>query len=462
MTVHPRWNPMLSSRRARWIAIFSAALLSLGCDGGGGESTPVSTNDPPTSTTAAFPLRVAADGRHLEDSNGDPFLLVGDAAWSLMVELDLDEVREYLDDRRSKGFNTILVNLIERGFGGPPNAFGDLPLVPADVYASPNPDYFAHVDRVIDEAAARGMLILVTPSYLGFLCGAQGWCEQMLQRPLTEMRDYGRFLGDRYGSISNLLWIHGGDADAGQFGAAAHVNAIAEGIRERAPLAIHSAHCFRGASGIECYDEPWLDVNTTYSQCNDSLSDVIEDHLRSPALPFFYIEGQYENEGADLGCLVDQAAWAVLGGAFGHVFGNRPIWLFDSGWEAALDSPGANAMGHLTDLFRSRAWWRLMPDLSGSTLTRDNEGDAIAARTEDGETIMIHVPSARRITVNLDQIAGPSARAWWFDPQTGRLSDLGVLSGGGLRDFDSPGQRILVLDDASADLPAPATAIARP
>ena len=29
------------------------------------------------------------------------------------------------------------------------------------------------------------------------------------------------------------------------------------------------------------------------------------------------------------------------------MFGNKPIWSFDAGWPAALDSPGSRAMQHL-------------------------------------------------------------------------------------------------------------------
>lgn len=71
---------------------------------------------------APFPMRVSANGRHLVDASGKPFLLHGDTAWSLLVQLTLEEAAEYLENRRQKGFNTILVNLIEYYFAdNPPN-----------------------------------------------------------------------------------------------------------------------------------------------------------------------------------------------------------------------------------------------------------------------------------------------------------------------------------------------------
>ena len=233
------------------------------------------------------------------------------------------------------------------------------------------------------------------------------------------------------------------------------MNAIANGIRERAPGHIHTAHCSRNRSGIDCYAEPWLDFNTTYSNCNGSFEAVQDDRERAPAFPFFYIEGSYENESADLGCLIDQVAWPVLGGGGGHVFGNRPIWLFAAGWEAALAASGSRAMQHVGELFRSRAWFRLDPDYAGDLLVAGAGAGALAARTSDGESILVYVPTARNLSVDLAPLSGDQAHGWWFDPVDGGSEDLGVFSATGIADFAAPGRRFLVLDDAAANLPRP-------
>jgi hypothetical protein len=407
--------------------------------------------------TVEFPLHVSADGRRLEDSQGRPFLVHGDTAWSLMVELTLPQIEAYLDDRQQRGVNTVIVNLIERGFGGPANQANQLPFVPSNQYDSPNEAYFAFADQVIDAAAARGMLLLLTPSYLGSGCGAQGWCQQMLDEPLSAMIAYGQFLGDRYAAKTNILWVHGGDADAGETsGALSRVNAIAEAIRERAPGHLHTAHCSRFNSAIECYDQPWLDLNTTYSDCNDSLADLRADYARLPIQSFFYFEGKYENEDSTpLGCLMDQALWATLAGGSGQVFGNNPIWLFDPGWETALNSVGSRAMSHIGRLFRSRAWFRLEPDLTGDVLVTGTGNGAAAARTADGETLLIYLPTARAFSVDLDQLSGSQARAWWFNPQTGSSVDLGTFASSGVKNFVTLARQVMVLDDAASHLPAP-------
>jgi hypothetical protein len=404
-----------------------------------------------------FPLHVSADGRRLEDSLGRPFLVHGDTAWSLMVELTDAEVLTYLDDRQQRGFNTIVVNLIERGFGGPANQAGQQPFVPTNEYDSPNEAYFAHADFVIDQAALRGMLLLLTPSYLGSGCGAQGWCDQMLDEPVADMTTYGHFLGDRYAAKTNIIWVNGGDADAGEFsGALTRVNAIANAIRERAPSHLQTAHCSRFHSAIECYDQPWLDLNTTYSDCGESLNEIQADYARTPVQPFFFLEGKYENEDSTpLGCLMDQAIWAVLGGGTGQMFGNNPIWLFDPGWPTALNSVGSRAVSHIGRLFRSRAWFAFQPDLTQSVLVTGNGNGAVAARTADGESLVIYLPTARLFSVDLNQLSGSQAHAWWFNPQTGSTADIGLFTSNKVQNFIAASRQILVLDDAASHLPAP-------
>ncbi len=129
-----------------------------------------------------FPLAVAPGGRTLVDAAGKPFLLHGEAAWSLIAQLRREDVEIYLADRRARGFNAILVSLIERKYAShaPNNAYGAAPfLVPGD-FTTPNEAYFAHADWVLRRAAEEGFLVLLTPSYAGFEGGDAGWYREMV------------------------------------------------------------------------------------------------------------------------------------------------------------------------------------------------------------------------------------------------------------------------------------------
>jgi hypothetical protein len=72
----------------------------------------IGTAAEPSDSAHAFPLAVKRGKRYLVDAAGRPFLIQGDTAWSLIAQLTREDVVLYLDDRRARGFNTLLVNLI--------------------------------------------------------------------------------------------------------------------------------------------------------------------------------------------------------------------------------------------------------------------------------------------------------------------------------------------------------------
>src|ERR1039457_6377380 len=79
-------------------------------------------------------------------------------------------------------------------------------------------------------------------------------------------------------------------------------------------------------------------------------------------MPYVMIETTYEGEhNASAVQIRRQAYWALLYGAAGQFMGNRPIWLFDPGWQAALDGTASRGMARVQALFRSRAGgtWRV-------------------------------------------------------------------------------------------------------
>ena len=294
----------------------------------------------------AFPLSVRSGERFLRDSDGAPFLIHGDTAWSLIAELTRQDVDLYLDDRRARGFNTLLVNLIERRFAthAPANAYGREPFLKRSDFATPNDEYFVYADWVLRRAAEKGFLVLLTPSYAGSGGGGEGWYQDMQASGPAKLRSYGQYLGLRYRDFDNIVWVHGGDYDPPD---KLLITAIAEGIRDTDPRSLHTAHCAPEKAAFACFgDEPWLSLNSVYTY-GSAYSAALAEYRRPEAQPFFLIEGSYENEhGSTEQSLRSQAYEALLSGAAGEVFGNNPIWHFGSGglytavvtWRQALES----------------------------------------------------------------------------------------------------------------------------
>ncbi|MHC4504410.1 MAG: apiosidase-like domain-containing protein, partial [Planctomycetota bacterium] len=152
-----------------------------------------------------YPLKVSDSKRYLVDQNDKPFFWSGEAAWSLAVQVSKGDAVYYLEDRKQKGFNVLGVSLIHKFSSNPPaNHYGDLPFT-GRTFTTPNEDYFAHVDYVINEAAQRGIVIALVPLFLGAdsYCASQGWCNEVRAASLSDMRTWGRYVGNRYKDFDN-------------------------------------------------------------------------------------------------------------------------------------------------------------------------------------------------------------------------------------------------------------------
>ena len=430
-----------------------------------------------------YPIEMGPDKRTLYDQTGARFTIHGEAAWSLIVQLTLAEAETYLEDRRAKGFNAIYVNLIEHRFSDQNPAWNNRagePPFDATLsgglldFAQPNEAYWAHVDAVLDLAAQKGILVLAFPAYVGYQFNDAGWAAEMQANGVDGCRSYGAWLGQRYADRNNIWWVMGGDWAPEYLSTdiRPHVNALAEGIEGAVPASQWiTAHSYRNQMGIDDYDEPWLDVNTVYARYILSRNDVTvaeemkEGHARSGPRPFFFIEGQYENEyGLDARGVRYQAYTAVLGGAAGHFYGNNPIWAFEAAdlfaddtglsWQQALDLPGALDMVHLGDLIRSRFDDVLVPDYEHEILVEGfgnlaDESYASCAFTPDCRFVTVYTPEQRTLGIDLTHFfEGDRVVATWFDPRTGDTGTPETLDNTGTLDFVPPasGDWVLMLD----------------
>jgi len=315
------------------------------------------------------------------------------------------------------------------------------------------------------------MLALVTPAYLGLGCyyGTQGWCTDMAAQPVANMTSFGAFLGNRYRSRGNIIWIAGGDADPRVYtGIDDRVNALMSAITQaEAGRHLITGHASRGITGFEAFGaHAWLTLDSAYDgdTCpDDTMATQIETEVdRTPALPVFSIEQRFDAEGADGPCLADQYLWAALGGGVGHSYGNAYTWTFLPGWDtdSGIDSSNVPFQTNSARLVRSRRFWLFVPDEQHQSVVAgygSGSSTVVTGRASNGETIMAYVPDGgTTITVDLNRLSGARATGYWYDPETGQATSLGVFGTSGLMDFVSPGDaRVLVLDDASRGLPVP-------
>ena len=377
---------------------------------------------------ARFPLAIAPDGRYLRDNAGKPFLITGDSAWSMIAELSPDEAEFYIADRKARGFNTLLVSLIEHQFArnAPRNIEGDAPFLEPGNFAKPNDRYFAAAERILDKALAADMLVLLVPAYMGANGGPQGWYGEMAAAGPDALKAYGRYLGKRFARYPNIVWVQGGDYDPPDKGL---VEALAAGIEETSPHALQTAHGIRDTvTDVFWGDAGWLKLDTVYTY-EDTAIATLARYRSGPRRPFFLIESRYENEhGVGASEIRKMAYGALLSGASGQVYGNNPVWhfsgpgLFDAppDWRKALTSDGAQSIGHLAGFFAGLDWWRLRPATVIGARGLPT-ATAISALAEDGSFAVAYLYDATSVEISRREITVADPVVEWYDPSTGRL-----------------------------------------
>jgi chitodextrinase len=420
-----------------------------------------------------YPLRFSSDGRYLVDQNNQPFFINGETAWSLIAQPSDADAGLYLENRRQKGFNAVLVNLIEHQFAthAPANHYHDRPFTKSGDFSTPNDDYFAHADSVISHAAAQGILVLLDPLYLGYGCGQEGWCAEVMNSSSATLQNWGAYVGHRYKNFPNIIWVVGGDTDPASNGVASKVEAFVSGLKSADTTHLVTAHNAPEESALAAWPTAtWLNLNNVYTY-GYTYQAAITEYSRSAFKPFFLIENAYENERHSTPLsLRSEAYWTILsGGVLGHFFGNCPLWGFgaadsfcssSSSWQSELDSVGSTTLALVGRLFNSRAFYTLVPDLDHSVLTSGYQSGstyATAARMSDGSSIVAYIPTGRTVTIDLTKIFAASAAAWWYDPRTGSATSSGTFATTGSHAFTPPDTNdwVLVIDDASLNLSPP-------
>ncbi|HNB52026.1 MAG TPA: DUF4038 domain-containing protein [Anaerolineales bacterium] len=435
-------------------------------------------------TPPAFPLKLSSDpnARYLVDQNNQPFFIVGEAAWSLIGQVSLEDAQLYLDDLAARGFNTVIVTLVEGYYAdnAPANFYNVQPYIPANNFSSPNEVYFAHADAVLNYAASKGILVILAPNYLG--CCSDGW-RNVLERQNTiqDAINYGTFVGNRYRDYPNLLYTWGDDMNPDNTNVRDKIAAMANAVKAADPNHLHTFHGGPEYSSLDIkniFGYNWLDLNSVYTYLpvqGEMINNYDPDgNLNTaPPMPLFLFESHYETDWDNRDALTTRREGyvAVLTGASGYAYGNNPIWHMNghpfwnpTDWHLHLTDEGRTDMTHFMALFNSRDWVSLVPDLN-DTLVTANKGSgedySAAAITADGNTAIIYFPSAKTLQVSLDKINGAQARVWWFNPQDGSAQDAGTLPTAGIQAFTPPSNQdwLLVLDNADLNLPAPGSSL---
>jgi len=436
----------------REFLVRQSALLggaAIGCWAFGREAA--ASADQSTGDPAVFPLKISENRRYLVDAGDRPFFVLGDTPWFLQ-RLKLDDVRLVLDDRKSEGFNTLFLEILDDSAMPSRDAYGNVAFEPETDITRPVEAYWRYADTVMEEAARRGFFVIMSDLWYG---AGRGLWMHHVKPDIAAV--YGHFLGKRYARFKNLMWMHCGDRNPDE-NLAASARALAEAIRAEAPHHLHTAHNeHEFASSAFFHRDPWLDVDMAYTYGASYLHVLPEYQRTEPIHPVILGETGYEGEPNAIELLPDakrgdlwnpyrirrNAWWAVLAGAVGYCAGTR-LWRWENNWRDVLQVRSVREAPHILRLIETIPWWRLVPDVNHEFVTSGfgtwKQADYVtAALADDGSAGVAYLPGPRKITVDLSKFSGPvSAR--WFDPTNAAFSAVeGSPSGAdGRREFSPP------------------------
>lgn len=385
-------------------------------------------------------IAAAPNGRHLVWSDGTPFFLHADTAWTLPFAYKDEEVLSYLDRRAGSGFNTIQMCAL---FGDPKDErFHEKALADGDL-TKPLDAYWKHVDWVVEQATRRGFVVMINPiwkRHFNALLQANG---------PVKSRAFGSWFAKRYRENPRVLYFVGGDQVPEPV--REELDAMGQGIQDvyrgRAIVAFHSE---ADQSSREAFpNATWITLNWTYAYAPPYRKkypyDINWANLgTSPRCPIQFAEGFYDF-GAETkpGPNGQRARWAgrfalrrqawwggFLTGASGCAYGAEAIWMHNRApetWQMAMAYESGRDMLQLKRFADATRWWTLQPDqehrfLSGGFGEWRTDNFAVAAVADDRSFAVIYTPVRHPLELRLDELRRGQITAQWFDPSSGEYT----------------------------------------
>lgn len=443
-----------------------------------------------------YPVALDSTKTYFKDQFGDPCLAVGGNPQVAVEMLSAAQIEQYFSTRSPMGYNIGWMISVDNADQTSPeaNLAGNLPFGSAASFTNFQTPYWNFVDYYMQRALYWGQTVLFMPEFVGLSTAPTGgYNSAFWNLPTATIQAYAAFLVNRYGSFPNLIWTLGGDADPNVAASYAALNTLATAIKALDAthlMTLEASRFFNGPGGavpnggyssvdactIAFGSIPsWLDFNWVYQTGPTILSG--SQRCYPQGIPCFLGEGWYELDHSQTVANVRaQGYFAITGGCvLGYNFGNGAVWSFNSvngdtcctsgtpTWQSQLTSPGSIAQQLMGNLFRSREFYKLVPDITNVVMTSNTGGasTASACRTSDGQSILAYYSTNQSATFDMSKItdAGSQAVAHWFDPTNRAVRNAGTFANSGSQTFSTPGLNgngdsdwILGIDSLAANL----------
>lgn len=454
---------MISKKMGKLFAIAGLSCLAVSCK----------VNNEETKTLAK--LEVASNKHYFQTEDGKPFFWLGDTGWLTFGKLSREEVNQYFENRKEKGYNVVQVMVLHSLTVK--NVYDDMALVNEDVskplttpgndFKNPEEyDYWDHVDYTLEVAEKNGIYLAMVPVWGTNVAKGDKVSKEQAEK-------YAKFLADRYKGRTNVIWLNGGDTHGEEF--MDIWNAIGSTLKTNNPDQLVTFHPFGRTDSSENYhNASWLDFNMfqsghrTYAQDTtkgafkeDNYKYVSRDWDLKPTKPT--LDGEPSYEGIPHGLhdtlqpkwkdhdLRRYAYWSVFAGGAGFTYGNNAVMqMYHKGekkgaygnkeiWSDALNAPGAGQMQYLKDLVLKNNYFDRVPD--ESIVANQGEKYDYLAATRGTDYALIYTYNGRIMSLNMGKIKGDKVDASWFNPKNGEEKSLGEFKNEGVLEFNPPGEQ---------------------
>lgn len=354
------------------------------------------------------PLKVSANKRYLEHTDGTPFYWLGDGLYTALSDrISWNGFKKLISDRKAKGFTVAEVTAgltvsneerapIDPGFRNEGGPSWD------EQFERINPGYFDYADRRIQ--------YLVDSELVPAIIGA--WSREIHAMGVAKMQRHWRYLIARYGAYP-VVWILGGEVvdpppyrlpkGRNPYASAGQWTQVARYIRASDPYGhLLTAHeQMLPPYDIALQDESLTDFDLMQPSHFGSASidlEIAKLNTRwsgtNVTKPIVVGEIGYEGIGGiHLQDFQRTAFWlAMLNGAAGYSYGTTETAMVTSAdkplhrvrysfytWEEAMHFPGSYQVGLGANLLRTYPWWKIAPHPEwitprGTTLLASHDG----------------------------------------------------------------------------------------
>jgi hypothetical protein len=410
-----------------------------------------------------FVASIAGSGvsQYPADQYGQPILIKGDVVWAFPVNAGRwggtyqSVFTNYLDTRLTQNFNLVMIGALGSTQNGGPSDTGTtydgVSPWAAGVKGSLNDPYWQRIDYFIDEAAVRGMTVLLNVAYSYDMDNAA-----LNGATAAQYTSYGTALGNRYKNKPNLVWGVGGDYFDGQI---TQLNNLFNAIKATGDTHLISVQNYPettsrkdiSTNSTNSTGTSWSNWNFVYSY-NVTYDGV--DYAYDEASPICVIWGDghfYQNSTGDRKVYRDLTWWAYSSGARGHIHGSEGIWNWGSTAASNLtENVAATDLPNIWKAFTGMKGWHKLASDTNSSFVTSGRGTHAAALSSgggggqydsadpqdqyvsagvaaDGSIAVLYFPVNKTVTVTPTELTSPY-NVRWVDPTNGTSTPQAVSS----------------------------------